>query len=178
MVNRKRGNMIDFDAVRPTGQRSYSALKPGSSPANNVWMDDEVEKFKAELDAMHRGKLDTTLTRPQHLDAIGALRVLRRTAARGQLKVGDDNTYPARRIKRVNYLLELRPALGRGTPPPRLFRLYYAEPNMVPDGLLPLALATKPRGKDIDDEQDDAIDEAEGRSKTWALYRAMEESKK
>lgn len=48
----------------------------------------------------------------------------------------------------------------------------------MPDALLPLAVATKPRGKDVDEEQDDAIDEAEARSKTWVFYRAMEESKR
>lgn len=170
--------MIEFEPVRPTGHRSYSALKPGSTPAANVWLDDDVEKFKAEFDAMHRGELDRTLSRPQHLDAIGVLRSLRRKAERGQLRVGDDNTFPARRLKRVDFLLELRPALGTGNPAPRLFRLYYAEPNTVPDALLPLAVATKPRGKDVDEEQDDAIDEAEARSKTWTFYRAMEESKR
>lgn len=168
--------MIDFDAVRPTGHRSYSALRHGATPAENVWLDDEVAKFKMELDSMERGELDRSLSRPQHLDAIGAFRSLRRKAARGQLEVGDNNSYPARRIKRVDYLLELRPALGTGTPPPRLFRLYYAEPNSVPDALLPLAVATKPRGKDVDEEQDEAIDEAEARSKSWTFYKAMEES--
>lgn len=170
--------MFDFDAVTPTGARSYCTLKQGAPAASNRWLDSDVPEFKSEWSQLLEGTLDRTLTRPQHKDAIGTIRSLRKKAARGKLRVGDDRTFPARRLNKLAYLLELRPALGTGTPPPRLFRLYYAEPASVADGLLPLVVATKPRDRDVDNEVDGSIDDAKTRSRTWALQRALKEKQR
>lgn len=170
--------MFEFDAVQPTGARTCCAVSRKES-ASHTWLDSDVEAFSEEHDQLVQGTLEPRLTRREHLDALGVFTSLRRQAAQGRLKVGTDRTFRARTLsERGPYLIELRPQLSAGSPPPRLFRLYYAEPAAIDGALLPLVLRTKPSGGDPLQEQNDAIDDAKARSRAWALYRAMKEGTK
>lgn len=169
------GYLFDFDAVQPTGARTCCAVSRKES-ASHAWLDSEVAEFAEEYNGLLQGNLEPRLSRREHLDALGVFTSLRRQAAQGKLRVGPDRTFRARTLSnRGPYLIELRPKLSAGTPPPRLFRLYYAEPAVIDGALLPLVLRTKPTGGDPDKEQDAAIDDANARSRSWALYRAMKE---
>jgi len=170
--------VYQFEAVQPTGARTCSAIAR-KEPATHHWLDHDIEAFAKEHDDLAQGKLEPRLSRREHLDALGVFASLRRRAAQGKLAVGPDRTYRARTLSsRGPWVIELRPQLSGGSPPPRLFRLYYAEPLAVDGALLPLVLKTKPNGGDPDREQDEAIDDAKARGRAWALYRAMEEGKK
>lgn len=164
--------MISFTAVLPIGSRTCCNVNKSNLSLAHVWLNDDVEEHVSEVRSARAGALDSDLTKAQHKDALGALESLKKKAQRGQLEVGDGPEFLARRIRRVGYLLELRPKFGRGKPPPRLFRLYYAEPKQVAGSLLPLALATKPNSSD-DAEQNKSIDSAKGRSRLWALKKGF-----
>lgn len=136
--------------------------------AAHVWLDDAIGDFKSEVSRAETGNLDPKLSKAEHKDAIGVLHSLKTKAKRGHLKVGFGPEFQARLIRRVSYLIELRPRFSNGHPPPRLFRLYYAEPRTVDGALLPLVLATKPNSGESE-EQNKSIDDAKARSRVWSL---------
>lgn len=160
--------VVDFEAVQPIGARTCCDLPSKSGSYRHTWLTQDVPEYAAEYAALQRGELDHRLDRRHHLDAVGQIASLMRRAARGQLPVGRDSTFPARVITIVPYLLELRPALSGS----RVFRLYYAEPADVDDALLPLALSTKQASSDKV-EQNQTIDDAKARSRSWTLYRKI-----
>jgi hypothetical protein len=138
----------------------------------HTWLDDEVADFVVEYDALKSGQLDPAVTKRVHLDMLGVVNSMRNKAARGQLEVGADNTFPVRVMSSVYYVLEMRPKLAGGPRPPRLFRLYYAEPAEPEGALLPLVLSTKPNGVDAHQEQNASIAEAKTRSRVWQFTKA------
>lgn len=166
--------MINFEPVVPIGSRTCCNLSGKPKTQNHIWLDDQVAEHADELAAAKSGRLDHLLTRAQHMDAVGVLESLKRKASQGELKVGSGPEYRARRIRRVDYLLELRPKFGKGKPPPRLLRLYYAEPKQVEGSLLPLVLATKENSADTD-EQNKSLDDAKVRSRRWTMMRGFPE---
>lgn len=106
------------------------------------------------------------------MDAVGVLESLKRRASRGELEVGYGPEYHVRKMRRVDYVLELRPKFGKGKPPPRLLRLYYAEPKKVDGSLLPLLLATKANSASTA-EQNQSLDDAKARSRYWTIKRGL-----
>jgi hypothetical protein len=169
--------VFEFEAEQPVGVRSCCDLPMKTGDHQHEWLMTEVDAFVDEYERLQKGELEPRLSRRHHLDAVAQFRSLMGRAAKGQLPVGEDGTMRARRIYRVPYLIELRPAFsGRGSQP-RLFRLYYAEPLIVPRSLLPLVLSTKPASDD-NAEQNLSIDDAQARSRTWTMYRTAGRLKK
>lgn len=161
--------VVDFEAVQPIGARTCCDLKTKSGSHKNVWLDGDVPEYVQESSALQQGNLDTRVSRRFHLDTVAQLGSLMGRAAKGQLPVGRDNTFPARVMTILPYLLELRPALTKAS---RVFRLYYAEPVAVENGLLPLVLSSKPASSD-NVEQNRSIEDAKARSRTWVLYKVI-----
>lgn len=141
---------------------------------DHQWLDDDVPEFASEFQQLKDGTLNPKLKKREQLDALGVLETLRGSAARGKLPVGPTEEFLSRTITTVGYLLELRPRFGKGRPPKRLVRLYYAEPASVDSALLPLVLSTKPSGPDVGHEQQKSIVDAQTRSRTWTLMKKME----
>lgn len=166
-----RGPVNEFRAVAPIGTRSSGDAARRTGSTLNRWLDNDVPEHVAEYMQLTTGNLDPRLTKAQHKDALGILSSLKGRAARGQLPIGNDSDSPAKVMKRVGYVIELRPKLSRGPTPPRLFRLYYAEPEVVRNALLPLVLSTKPNDDDPDGEQNQSIDAAATRSIRWQQHR-------
>lgn len=164
--------VVEFKAVQPIGARTCCDLPRKAGGFAHVWLDSEVPQYEAEFAALEAGELDVELKRRHHLDALAQVRSLRNRAAKGQLRVGRNETFPARVIQIVPYLLELRPAATAH----RVFRLYYAEPETVDGALLPLVLSTK-QGSSETFEQNRSIQEAKVRSRTWALYHSVGRTK-
>ena len=164
--------MFEFNPVKPVGHRTCCDLPHKTGTVQHSWLDTDVADYVTEEQALRAGNLSPKLTRQQHLDALAVFTSLKGRAARGQLPIGDDKVSPAKIMRRVAYVIELRPLLSKkGARPPRLFRLYYAEPASVQDALLPLVLSTKPDGGDPNGEQNASIDDAQARSRVWELYK-------
>lgn len=159
--------MLDVEVVLPIGARTYADLPEKSGTVTNVWLDSAVAEHAEEDRRLKSGTLDPRVSRALHRDILGTLTSLKRRAAVGQLLVGHDETFPVRVVKRVTYLLEMRPMWSQGTRAPRHFRLYYVEPAGLEGSLLPLVLSTKPVSGDPKREQDASIDEAKLRSRHW-----------
>lgn len=160
--------MIDLEVAQPIGARTCCNANRRQMDAGHIWLDDAVEGYTVEYQNALRGNLDPKLTRAEHKDAMGVLESLRRKASRGHIEVGSGPEFSARIIQSVSFLLELRPKFSRGAPPPRLFRLYYAEPRSIEGVLLPLVLATK-ENSSRRDEQNASIIDAMARGRTWQL---------
>ena len=164
--------VIEFDAVQPIGARTCCDLPGKTGKYSHEWLDQDVPEYVQEFEELLSGKSHASLSRRHHLDALGQIRSLKRRAGKGQLRVGKDRSFPARVIRIVPYLLELRPALSA----PRVFRLYYAEPKEPDGALLPLVLSTKPASSD-NSEQNASIEDAKARSRTWTMYKVIGGSK-
>ena len=160
--------VVDFEAEMPIGTRTCCDLPGKTGKVSHQWLENDVPEFTAERARLQAGNLDAKLSRRHHLDAVAQIGSLMKRAAKGQLPVGVDHTFPCRVIRRVPYLLELRPALSS----PRIFRLYYAEPRVIKGSLLPLVLSTK-QGSSDNVEQNQSIEEAKVRSRIWTLQKAM-----
>lgn len=159
--------MQTFDPEVPVGFRSSCDYAKRKGDVLNRWLDNDVPEHYAENMRLHTGDIHPALTKAQHKDALGVLARLKGQAARGQLEIGVESKSAAKIIKRVGYIIELRPRMSRGTVPPRLFRLYFAEPARRARSLLPLKLDTKPSDGDPNGEQNASIDEAAARSDRW-----------
>lgn len=169
------GGVIEFVPVMPIGARSGSRLS-SSGAANHAWLDKDVPQYVQEEQDLVGNVLHPGLTRRQHRDALSQLRMLKKRAASGQLRIGHDASYPARHLARCPYIIELRPKLQGGAT--RVVRLYYAEPDNVESMLLPLVLDTKPTGGNGSGVQNASIDEAKNRSRVWTLLLQMREASK
>lgn len=172
-----RRNVYHFDALIPVGSRTTCDLPGKSGSFQHSWLDTDVPEYMTEERNLRSGNLEPRLNRQQHLDALGVFQSLKRRAAKGQLPIGTTPDSPAKVMQSLSYLIELRPKLSMGARPPRLFRLYYAEPANVQDALLPLVLSTKPNGPDLQQEQNASIDDAKARSRVWELTKAMKGKK-
>lgn len=158
-----------YESERPIGARTSRALT-GGSRFPMEWLTREISEFNDEVVAMSANEFDPELSPQQLLDTITKLHELMIGASQGKCEVGPSNEYPARTLGGAGELIELRPYWDETAAmrPPRLLRLYYGEPVIVPHGLLPLHLASKPNGPDTDLEQDAAIAEADTRATDWA----------
>lgn len=165
---------MNFEPVVPIGSRTCCNLGGRPKSPHHVWLNDEVVEHASEFQSAKIGELDRSLTRAQHVDAVGVLESLKRRASQGELEVGDGPAYRVRKMHRVDYVLELRPKFGKGKPPPRLLRLYYAEPKQVDGSLLPLVLATKENSANTA-EQNQSLDDAKARSRYWTITRGFAE---
>jgi len=165
--------ILEFDAVKPIGSRTSADLPLRRGGVQHTWLESDIKEYAVEVAALKRGDLEPKLSKREHLDALGIFQSMKNKAARGQLEVGTRAPADAKVMKRLSYLIELVPRLSRGRRPPRLFRLYYAEPAIVQGALLPLVLSTKPNSDDPDKEQNASIDDAKVRSRVWTLSKVM-----
>jgi len=172
-----RRHVFEFNAVTPIGALTCCDLPHKTGTVQHSWLDKDVPEYAAEERDLVAGRLEPKLNRQQHLDALGIFRSLKGRAAKGQLPIGDNRNSPAKVMTSLWYLIELRPLLSKGLRPPRLFRLYYAEPATVQGALLPLVLSTKPNGPDPLGEQNASIEDAKARSRVWELMKSKEQGK-
>ena len=159
-----------YESERPLGARTSRKLTNGS-PFPVAWLLRDVSEFNDEVVKMHNNTFHPQLANQQLLETINKLFALMNDASAGTCEVGATNQFPSRTLSAAHELLELRPYWDDtdAIRPPRLLRLYYGEPVLDPSGLLPLHLASKPKGPDVLHEQDAAIAEADDRATRWAL---------
>lgn len=151
------------------GERvSYALLHDDGRP-RSFWMRPHIAPFKREMDALWANDLDPELSETEYDDFRSQLHELMVKARQGTVKLSGDRP-DGKVIDRTKFIIELRPILQRGTAfgrKLRELRLYLAEPQLVPHGLLGLHLATKEASDDGYDEQDASIDEAVERAYDW-----------
>ncbi|MGL3805827.1 hypothetical protein ACSYDW_06980 [Paeniglutamicibacter sp. R2-26] len=160
--------------VQPVGSRSMGHVREEAS-ANNKWSWDA--ECSMEMAALHAATLDPDMSYTQHRDAFSELKVRIGSAKAGKAKfpvhVRRRSECEADTIEMSGkeYLIELRqhtqkPRFGRNTETQRVARLYYFEPDSIPDQLHGLHLATKD-ARFADVAQNGSIVTADTRAWHW-----------
>jgi len=140
----------------------------------NTW-NRSISDYRDEMAKLYRNELDPSLSDSEHADYFAQLRDLDELAAQGILTFAGKQP-PVKVMESVHWVLELRPTLddeGEAfSEPPRLLRMYFAEPREEPDMLLALHLATKANGADVNREQTASVRESARRADSWAGAQA------
>lgn len=158
-----------FYPHEPVGERVSYALVHDDGRPRSYWISPNIPAFKREMDLFWANDLDPALTEAEYDDFRAQLLQLRQKAVHGTVKLSGRHP-DGKVIPRTNFVIELRPVLQRGSAfgrKLRELRLYLAEPQLIPRGLLGLHLATKEASDDGYDEQDVSIDEAMDRAYEW-----------
>lgn len=170
--------MAYFFPLKPLGAR---ACGRSGELLPNAWQFRDIAEFVAEVESLENNNFDPQLSEVEHTDMKRALLDLMRDARDGALDAASGSSARMKPIVRHDCMIELRPRLHGSSAfgsraPKRELRLYFAEPKRSPAQLLPLLIGTKPRGEDVDNEQNVSIDVAYERVEAWAYQLCVSSS--